>query len=275
VSDRILRPSTPVPDWSTVNARVAWLVRTRFDDNRTALAKAIGFSHTVIANVMKGKPPGRRLLEAITARLSVDPAWLRTGDGQPFLAGGTSESDHLPDGAAVTTVPLPGPPLLHQGLITGRWVSVPGVTPSRTAYWLELRRSEPLAQMSGSGFRPRDRLLVESDPAGIPREQHLADDLCVLRWGAAGTDLRLGWVSYQPASVDDSPARLEVDFPETSQPKLGGGVDHILRQHPDGEIEYVRQPHRRVNPTTQLVPPTVKYADIVGVWLRILHRPVG
>src|SRR4051812_9308103 len=78
------RPAGRNPEWTTVNGRVRWLVKTRFAGNRSAMAKAIGFSHTVIANVVNGKAPGRRLLEAIAARLGVDAVWLREGEGQPF-----------------------------------------------------------------------------------------------------------------------------------------------------------------------------------------------
>src|SRR5262249_5352380 len=163
-------------EWATMKGRIGWLVKTRFGGNRSKMAKAIGFSHTIIANVTRDddpKTPGRRLLEAITSRLGVDPVWLQTGAGQPFpreVEAGT--------GGAAPRVPPPGPPgppLDHQALISGDWAELPEVVASPTTYWLALMSSQPIVQQQSSGFRPGDHLLMETDPAKFPRETHFHD----------------------------------------------------------------------------------------------------
>src|SRR5947209_10271760 len=90
VKKRKTRPAaadapTPAPDWSTPSARVKWLLDSRFRGNRSAFAEAVGVSHTLIGKVAAGQAPGRKLLTAIAQSLSVNPAWLLTGEGQPYL----------------------------------------------------------------------------------------------------------------------------------------------------------------------------------------------
>src|SRR5262245_13871744 len=114
--------ATPAPDWSTPAARVAWLLETRFRGNRSAFAEAVDVSHTLIGKVAAGQAPGRKLLTAIVQSLPVNPAWLLTGEGQPYLAppdlGGRR-------GLPLSRNLLPGPPLAHQELLSGDWVEVP------------------------------------------------------------------------------------------------------------------------------------------------------
>ncbi len=265
------RPAGRNPEWATVHGRVRWLVKTRFGGNRSAMAKAIGFSHTVVANVVNGKAPGRRLLDAIATRLSVDPAWLRDGEGQPFLSGAEADTGR---GLPVTNVLLPGPPLDHQALITGDWVDVPEVVPSPTTYWLALKSSQPIVKVPSSGFHTGDHLLMETDPAKFTRETDLRDHLCVVRAGAVGGELRLAIVTYYPSSMDDGPARLEAEFPEPVQSDQDV-VERVYR-HVSGGV--VRYHERRLGQTearhSEPTLPRIRYTDIVSVWLKILHRPV-
>src|SRR4051794_34824800 len=92
------------PAWETASERIKWLVETRFDDNRSAMAMAIGFSHAIVGRVVAGTKPGRRFLEAVVRQLHVNPAWLERGEGQPFSEDGSGDR-----GIPMTNMLLPGP----------------------------------------------------------------------------------------------------------------------------------------------------------------------
>jgi hypothetical protein len=263
----------PNPEWGTVHSRIAWLVRTKFADSRTALAKAIGFSHTIVAEVVRGRVPGPRLRDAIVARLHVDRAWLETGAGQPF-AGDSGEVLGVP----VTNVPLPGPPLAHRGMLTGR-ITVPEVVSSPTVYWLVLQSNQPVVRHPGAGFRVGDQLLMESDPAKFPGEADLFGDLCVVRGGAGGSELRLATVEYRGAGFDDDGPRLEADYHDAIKPDEAV-VEDVYRHYPGGEVQYLQRrrthvPGRGTGPGIEPFPPVVRYGDIVSVWRKILRRHLG
>lgn len=260
----------PNPEWASVSSRVAWLAKVRFSNSRSALAKAIGFSHTIVVEVAKGRAPGPRLVDAIVNRLHVDRGWLETGKGQPF----PSDMDS-PSRIPVADTPLPGPPASHREMLTG-WIIVPEVVASPTLYWLVLKSSQPLLRQRSSGFCPGDQLLMETDPAKFPKEADIHGDLCVVRGGVGGGELRLATVRYYAASTaDDGPARLEAEFPEPVQSEEGV-IERVYRHHPDGELGYyerrVGQPEPRWSEPTL---PVARYTDIVSVWLKILRRPVG
>lgn len=260
------------PEWATVNGRVRWLVTTRFGGNRSGMAKAIGFSHTVIANIVNGKAPGRRLLEAIATRLGVDLVWLQGGEGQPFRRESGAGAGR---GIPVTDVLLPGPPLDNQALITGDWVDVPEVVASPTVYWLALKSSQPIARQPSSGFRVGDHLLMETDPAKFPPETSFHQRLCLVRAVAAGGELRLATVTHFPASMDDGPTRLEAEFPEPVRSN-SGVVERVYRHEADGEVRYYeRRIGRPATRWTEPDLPIIRYSDIVSVWLTLLRRPLG
>lgn len=249
--------------WGTAAARIKWLVEAKFDGNRSAMAKAIGYSHSIISRVVAGTKPGRRLREAVVQQLHVNPEWMERGVGQPF-----TEDRGIP----VADMPLTGPLAANQAMLTDR-VTVPEVVSSPTAYWLTLKSSQPIVKVPASGFRTGDHLLIETDPAKFPREADLRDRLCVVQAGAGG-ELRLAIVTYYPASMDDGPARLEAEFPEPVQSDQDV-VERVYRHDSDGVVRYherrLGQPEARHSEPTL---PLIRYTDIVSVWLKILHRPV-
>ena len=267
------RSSGRNPEWATVNDRVQWLVKERFEGNRTAMARAIGFSHTVIANVVKGKPPGRRLLEAIAHRLGVDLAWLRAGEGRPPPKIGAAAGQ----GILVHNAVLPGPAHEYQTATPDVWMSVvPEVVPSPTRYWLSLRSSQPIVRQKSSGFLGGDYLLMESDPAKFPKASDLRSRLCGVPDATCGGELRLAHVTHYEASNDDGRARLLAEFPE-AEDSTRGVVERVYRHLPDGEIDYFERRPDRPEPRWQseIDPPEIRYSQIVSVWLQILHRPMG
>jgi len=256
------------PEWATVSNRIGWLLETRFHGNRSAMAKRIGFSHTIIARVVGGANPGPRLRDAIATHLHVDPDWLRTGKGQPFAVSATDPSSAMP----VSGVLLPGPPQHHQDQII-HWITVPEVVSSPSRYWLTLRAVQPIVRQPSSGFRTGDHLLMETDPAKFPSETDLFDHLCVLRSLTGGVELRLAMVRYYPASIDDGDARLEADVTEPAETEKQV-VEHVYRHYPDGEVRHqARRSPVAENRSLVTMPPFVRYTDIVSVWLKVLRRP--
>ncbi len=254
--------------WATLAGRVRWLVEAKFAGSRSALGRAIGFSHTAIANVVAGKPPGPRLRDAIVSRLGVDPGWLQAGAGQPFPTDTFDAARGLP----VTTVPLPGPPARHQALITGGWLVVPCVAPTPTAYWLSLAAGDPVVRQPRAGLLAGDHLLVEADPARFPAEARLQNTLCVIR-GAGTTPPRLAWVMYYRADGVEAPERLEAEFP--APPRQEQVVEHVYTHLPGGEIRHHERRLGRATARTEPMHPLIRYADIVGVWQGVLFRPPG
>jgi hypothetical protein len=273
--------STPAPDWSTPADRVKWLLETRFRGNRSAFAEAVDFSHTIIGKVAAGQAPGRKLLTAIAQSLSVNATWLLTGAGQPYhsspdLGGrpGLPLSRHL----------LPGPPLEHQGLLSGEWLAAPGPLFTSSQYWLALASSQPLVREPSLGFRVNDRLLMESDRSSFPRERTLLGDLCVVHFRAGEPALKLGAVTFFEAD-EEGPERLELDAYDLDPDPSRLGEEVVYRHYPGGEIRLKKRPFKLVpfRGVERAVPltgdefepalPTIRYGDIVAVWLQILFRP--
>lgn len=270
----------PHAGWSTPAARIAWLVQTRFGGNRSAFAVAVGVSHTIIGRVCGGQPPGRRLMTAIAGRLSVAPDWLLTGAGVPFR----SEEGLSTAGLPLTVRPLPGRPSEYAGWITdmAAWPPSLAAFEPDCFYWLELSAGDSLTHSRKQGFLRGDRLLMICDPAKFPRMSHMLNRLCAVRVDGP-TEVQLASVSYVPATREDGPARLEAAFfaPPTSE-----GREEVYRHMPGGEVlHYTRRipvttfrgrPRvAPVDPVCEPDLPTVRHADIVGVWTEILHRPRG
>jgi hypothetical protein len=273
------------PDWGTPAARVRWLIDSRFGGNRSKFASAIGLSHTAINKVVSGdREPGRKLLVAVTQRLSVNPNWLLKGEDQPFR-------DHFAvagHGIPVTTALLPGPPLEHLDQVTRGWVEIADQLFAPTQYWLSLTASQPLAGKPYRGFRAGDQLLMETDRARFPRAEKLFGRLCVVRFPEGTGALKLAGVTHYAADPDTGPEHLEADtFEEDTNPeKLIR--EEVYRHHPGGEVTHhqrllqlkqIRGRERPVplNQTAHVEPalPAIRYPDIVAVWLQILRRPSG
>ena len=54
-------------DWSSAGGRTRWLLEKLWDGNRSAMAKSIGLSHTVINKVALGdREPGKAFLTALS-----------------------------------------------------------------------------------------------------------------------------------------------------------------------------------------------------------------
>ena len=263
------------PHWGTAPERIKWLVETRFNGNRSAMAKAIGFSHAIVGRVVAGAQPGRRLLEAVAKQLHVNAAWLERGEGQPFPHDQVEENRGIP----MTNVLLPGPPSAHQDMITGGWVTVPEIVASPSVYWLALQSTQSVVMKPSSGFRTGDHLLMETDPARFPKEDRLIGDVCVVRDGAGGAQLKLAAIEYRSASAETGDSRLEADYFDAADPDQTV-VEDVYRRFPDGLVQHfqrsLKQEARRyAMRVMDPLLPVIRYTDIVSVWLKILRRPLG
>ncbi len=271
---RATTPS-PVADWGTAAGRVRWLVETRYKSNRSAFAAAIKVSHTAINKVVTGdREPGRKLLAAIARELGINPTWLLTGQGQP--GGG-------PSGLPISQQLLPGPPLEHLALLSGRWVDLPGQLFTPSQYLLEVASSEPILREPRRGFRVGDQLLMDTDRTRFPREQGLEEHLCIVRLSGKDPPLRLAEVTH----YDVETGLLEVDTFDQGPDKPALVREEVYRHYPDGQIRHSQRQFKLVQSPegkrSVLVPPgagepmlpMIQYADIVAVWVQILRRPMG
>lgn len=271
------------PAWDTPEGRVQWLVREHFDGNRSAFAQMIGFSHTAVGFVMKGKPPGRKLLAAVAERLHVNATWLLTGKGVPFLnmPGGTI------DGVPIAERPLPGSPQEARGLLTDERVDDAGRLFAASQYWLRLRRGTPILRDPGRRFLVDDLLLMETDRRRYPPPDTIGHDLCAVRLPAErgkAPRVKLGLVTRVEASVDED-EHLEADtFDLAVDPTLVVRED-VYQTYPDQQIRHVVR-HRRLPdrgaaragdpddlPLHGYGGVRIDYGSIVGVWTRLLRRP--
>jgi hypothetical protein len=266
---------------ATAAERVCWLLKTRFKGNRRALAEGAGVSHSSIVNVANGQQPGRRLMESITANLKINPAWLLNGEGEP-----SAEPLKQP-GIPIARKLLPGAPADFPDLLLGDWIDDAATLFTPMQYWLLLTTDQPILRDPIRGFRAGDLLLLETDRLKFPRESHLSNHLCVVRFDESGTEThKLGVVSFIPGSIEDGPQRLEMDCYELDPDPSSTVVEQVYRHFPGGRIDHLTRPlrsvpfrgqERYVSPDRLEIEPAlpkIRYADIVSVWLQHLRRPL-
>lgn len=233
------------------------------------MASAIGFSRTIVARVITGGTPGKRLLAAIEGHLNLNPGWLTTGRGRPFPPDGDGHTRH---GIPVTTTLLPGPPLPHQELLSDGRIQVPEIVPTARLYWLVLTAGQPILRNPSSGFRPGDHLLMGTDPAESPNKAKIFHDLCVVKGGAGGRPLRLAEVNYHEGSRDFGPSCLGATVYEDRPP--GQTVtENTYRHDPDGGVVHTQRKRNLAEKYRQQDDETeIRKTDLVSVWLAILRR---
>jgi hypothetical protein len=268
-------------DWSSPSARIAWLVKSLQGGNKSRFARAVGFTHAAIIQVTKGRNPGRRLIEEISAKLGVDLNWLHNGKGKPFR--GIASGDH-PPGLPVSRRLLPGPPLDNLQLLSGEWHDLGDLLSCRSRYWLKLRFDEPILNDRARGFRANDELLMETDRGLFPRKERFCDRLCVVKNPNLPSELKLGIVDFCQDELGIGSGRLVLEvFEEHPRPKS------LIRQEvyshfPDGAVRHSThtmalmtkrgrpQLHEVGEMNYEALPATIQHADIVGLWLGILRR---
>ncbi|MFO0881785.1 MAG: hypothetical protein U0840_31185 [Gemmataceae bacterium] len=219
-----------------LKARIQWLLRERWGDSRAAMARDIGVSVTGLVNVVTGpQQPGRRLLTAILENSDVNPSWLLTGQGRPFL------SSALPVAQQV----LPGAPQEHPDhLLRDEQVEQMDDLYSRSRYWLRVSGREPVVRDKNQKILAGDLLLMETDRKCYPRTHRLDGRLCVVRVpGTQPPEYKLAELTYQAEDGEGAPERLEADTFD-----LGALVIErtIIDRMPDGEYQVSRRQMRQL-----------------------------
>lgn len=261
------------PDWTTSMGRVKWLLASRYDGNRSAMAKATGVSLTGIIKVITGQQnPGRRLMEKIVQTTDVSPAWLFAGEGQPLK--GTA----LP----VAIGCLPGPPTEGHALLTDERVSELTDLYSSSRYWLKLGAAEPVVKATGITFHTGDLMLMDTDRTKFPSDEELNQQWGVVRIPRrGGSRVQLAALTYNRESEDNGPAHLEAETFEDF-PRVITRVTVDL--YPNGRLDasertvWLKQPKGDdSNPSNQAWTSSgfshqVAYEDVVAVCVLLVRR---
>jgi len=250
--------------------RLVFLLEALWSGNRSAMAAAIGCSHTAISQVATGKRPlGGRLMKLVAEHPKVNPIWLLSGEGEPLLAEGTgvpSEGWPVP----VVHSPLPGPPMEHPALLTGRTFPAPGVWARESRYWLQIRDGQEITTAMGSRLAAGVLLLIETDVGDFRREpQQLNGRLGVINTGTdAEVTLQLmRFVFDANAGLNGlSAIATEAATHEAQQLGVGERKKRLVKLDPkpelDSEADMISKPKRKsTRPTASTVDPN----EVVGV----------
>lgn len=192
-------------DNTTIEKRVQYLVNVLFGGNQSKMAESIGCSRSAISLAVTGKRPlGRELLRRLAEHPKISPAWLLTGDGEPFVA-----EREPPTGTGLPLPlldhPIPGPPASCPQVMTGETYPVPGDMASASRYWVRTKKGLPLAQVQSAKLRTGDLLLIESDVAPFQHDPpSLQGRLGAVRLpGRGAADARL--VRFEKAGPSEQP----------------------------------------------------------------------
>lgn len=255
-----------------------WLLMTRWQGNRSAMARATGVTHTAIAKVVTDQQePGRRLLAKIAAAADVSADWLLTGHGPPYTPAAIPVADRA----------LPGAPHEHTAdLVDEKVEGLPDLyTPSR--YWLKVKRGEPVLKDPEQKVKAGDLLLLESSRDSLPKPPDLWQTLCVIRLPRSEPpQFKVAVVDYVERSEGD-PEHLEADVfalegelikqtivEESPTGDLRAYSRLVRREKSEGPREFTgTRPVHHLDPA--LFPLRIKYADVVAVCILVVRRSAG
>lgn len=269
-------------DWDTAAGRLRWLLHKHWQGNCSRMAAEIGISPATVNKIDNaGREPGRRVLEALAAWPKINPAWILSGEGEPYVARPASSPLVLP----VADAPLPGSPEQNSRLLSGERIDCSRIF-SASQYWLALERDEPLLNEPGGGFLAHDRLLMETDRKKFPAERKLFHHLCVVNGVGAKPESQsyLCSVSFVPGSPDDGPARLEAETFDVGLPKHKVVEEFVVRRFPNGTLEASSRKRAltsfrgksRIAESEESDLDSgvqkISYADIVAVWIGVVMR---
>lgn len=173
---------SPPNEHSTPNDRVRWVLASFFGGNRLRMARALGFSHTLVNKIVADEQqPGRQFLSAIIDKLNVAPGWLMTGVGEPVLGKGKEPpTDGWP--VPISYVLLPGPLVDNRDLLSGETHLVAGAHFSESVFVFHVQSTEPLSLDPAEAIVSGDRILMDTNPKRWRKNLRVLDGkLCGVR----------------------------------------------------------------------------------------------
>jgi hypothetical protein len=219
--------------------------------------------------------------EAVAAHPKINPAWLLSGQGEPFLEPPPTGGKQVP--VPVARSALPGPPVEHAGLLTDEAID-PARFFTRSQYMLRLKRGDLILNHWSGCFRINDQLLIETDRGAFPPEHELACHIGVVKNPSGGEPpCVLGEVCYHEGEIETGPAHLEVIIFDRGIPENERVEQIMISRYPDGHIDCQRTVGQlvRVQGKKKIVKPRVDdyrdeyrivHADVVGLWTGLRYR---
>lgn len=146
-------------DWTQ---RIATLVNEgRWAGSQTRFATDVGCSPSVISKILAGRQkPGSRLIQRLLKLENVNPEWLLSGEGEPWLAEAADRTCALP----VSSVVLPGDPRESKEQLTGESFPIAEAFYRPTRYFLRLSRHHSILAWRPYALAEGDLLLLETNP---------------------------------------------------------------------------------------------------------------
>ena len=156
----------PLPDSSTLQGRVLWLLDHHYRGSQREMSRDLGLPQPTISRIVRGlQEPGRRVMETIAANPKFNKVWLFSGEGKPTSAAGQDPAPARDDRMLpITEEILPGK---RSGLTRppgGTYFPVTSEHFGEERYWLQYSAAIECSGGANGAILPGDLLLMESDP---------------------------------------------------------------------------------------------------------------
>jgi hypothetical protein len=260
-----------------IKDRLRDLAQTVWGGNLARMARDLHLPQPGLWKIIHSDQPiNARLLVALIRQTDTNLHWLVTGEGRKSLGDETAVLRGR--GVVVPRIPvatqlLPGLPGEHRELLTGS--PDPFAILSRSQYWLQVQRSDPVARYTDEHVHPGDWLLLETDRARFPSSQEMERKLVVVP-GKAPRLARVLETDDDSLAVDVFDATIDLSHVEE---------EIVLRELPDGTLHAVKRKVLRDRPARKghklgrrrplnygellYTQRQVKYADLLAVC--VLH----
>lgn len=194
--------SSKIAKLSPAASRLCQVLEVLYSGNCSKMAEAVDCSPSLLSRIAKGeREPGRNLLEKIGGLPKVNPAWILSGTGEPFL------ESKVRDGIVGSVLPIArvlfdGEPLANEPCLSGEFAPVAATVCKPTRYWLRIEHAAT-SQLEELRLHSGDMLLMESAAACRRTIAHLQDRICIYRDVPSNT-LQLGYVVFDRDTEDSS-----------------------------------------------------------------------
>lgn len=222
-----------IPDHhSTPADRVTWLLKQVWSDNRSAMARDIGVTHSVLTKIASGtQAPGRQVLSKLAEHPKVNPTWLLTGSGEPLLVKNDSPEEGWP--LPIAAQALPGDMEKFRALLSGESFPVAGAFYRPSRYWLRVSVHEPLAKVPQAALNIDDLVLLETDPIFWNHGEMVDKRIVAVRSCDKDRPPRLGLAAWRPKTSTNA-ACLTVNFANERMPSAET-LDQVFQKLASGQ----------------------------------------